>query len=143
MSKTCHVYIMCLADGDGVKGPCKIGITTNLASRLATLQTASHTKIVFLGSILMGPKHFARGFESVLHKLLAGKRTNGEWFDVEPHEAASVLAHIARMTFEQLGCEGSRLEDMCEKSGATNLQRYYVKIADDARLAATQCEGRS
>lgn len=130
MSLTCHVYIMCLADGDGVKGPCKIGITSNLTRRLASFQTASHTKVVFLGSVLAGRREFARSVEGCIHELLAGKRTNGEWFDIEPHEAAGVLARIARMSFQQLGAAGSDLEDLCEKTGATNLQRFFVKVLD-------------
>jgi hypothetical protein len=130
MSKSCHVYIMCLADGDGVKGPCKIGITSNLAVRLASLQTASHTKIVFLGSVLLGPRDLARSLEGCVHELLSGKRANGEWFDIEPHEAAGVLVRIARMSFEKLGAAGADLEDLCEKTGATDLQRFFVKVLD-------------
>lgn len=124
--KPCHVYIMCFADGDGVKGPCKIGTTTSLISRIAALQTGSPQRIVFLGAVIMGNRKHARGFEAILHTLLGKKRLSGEWFDIQPPEAASFLAHMSRMAFEEMGVSGSALEDICEKSGATNLQRYFV-----------------
>lgn len=129
--KPCHIYIMCFADGDGIKGPCKIGITTSLASRIATLQTGSPTKIVFLGAVIMGDWKACRGFERILHTLLGSKRLSGEWFDIQPPEAATFLAHTCRMAFEQMGLTGGKLEDVCEQSGATALQQFYVNQLND------------
>lgn len=121
----CYVYIFCYEDGDSVKGPCKIGITKSLASRLAQVQTGSPHKIVFLGSLLLAPRELARDFERGLHEMLSTKRLHGEWFDLEPGQAAGLLAHLARMLFEGMAPSSEILEDLCHKSGAYQLIRYF------------------
>jgi hypothetical protein len=130
-----YVYIICHADGDGVAGPCKIGMTKALGSRLKTLQTGSPRRLILLGTIMWPYREFARDFEGALHEALAEHRLTGEWFNIDPHDAASVVACFARDALQVMGVSGPRLGELCDKLGATTLQRYYVLTTQGSEAA--------
>jgi hypothetical protein len=65
-----HIYFVQRGDG-----PIKIGITKNLAGRLAALGTASHEPLHLLASV-PGNSNAERHF----HSTLAKYRIKGEWF---------------------------------------------------------------
>ena len=75
--------------GAETSGPVKVGFTTDntVMSRLAQLQTASHERLVVLGSVYAGPT-----VERAIHNLLHAHWVRGEWFDREP--ALAVLARL-------------------------------------------------
>lgn len=62
-----------IQSGDG--GPIKIGYSTNVAVRLADLQTASPHDLTLLASLPGGPK-----LEKVIHRGFDEHRIKGEWF---------------------------------------------------------------
>jgi hypothetical protein len=75
----------------GPSGPRKIGIATDVRSRLAQIQTACPFKVVL--------EHFdecsqvdAELVEANAHTLLAGKRLYGEWFAASADEARDAVA---------------------------------------------------
>lgn len=76
--------------GAAESGPVKIGFTTDrtAASRLAQLQTASHEKLIVLGTVEAGP-----ATERAIHKFLSAHLVRGEWFEREP-----TLVLFARLT---------------------------------------------
>jgi hypothetical protein len=83
-----HVEGVYVIKPAGFSGPCKIGRSTNVPGRLATLQAGSPQKLevyaVYVGGV---------GVEAKAHAMLAEKRAHGEWFDVTPDEAVrSVVA---------------------------------------------------
>lgn len=63
----------------GGSGPIKIGTATDLAQRIATLQTGSPDPFVLLGSIPGDART-----EGALHRALAHHRHRGEWFKPTP-----------------------------------------------------------
>jgi len=71
--------------------PVKIGITGNVAARLASIQTGSHRKLHVAMAINTPNRDIARSFESAFHAFYAEKRFEGEWFDVDPIDAMSMF----------------------------------------------------
>ena len=71
----------------------KIGVTTNPRARLAQLRTGSAFPIdyAFIGAT----PGSGYDIEQAAHSLLSHRRTNGEWFDVQPEVAISALMAAA------------------------------------------------
>lgn len=88
--KPVYLYVICRADGPA-RSPCKVGITDNPASRLRSLKTASPYELVIFEMWDFPTREFALGAESMAHAALKRYRLSGEWFDVEPKEAVSIL----------------------------------------------------
>jgi hypothetical protein len=82
------------AGGDG--SPVKIGVSSNVGSRLASLQTACPHELEVL--FILGGNH-----EKAFHKYLHRFRMKGEWFNGCPAFVSDLLAGIARM--ERQGVE--------------------------------------
>lgn len=70
----------------GTTGPIKIGISADVGSRLAALQTASHEPLTVIGTMRGSYK-----LESSLHQLFSRFRIRGEWFS----PAEEILTYIA------------------------------------------------
>ncbi len=75
----------------GAYGKVKIGRTNSLDRRLAELQTGCPTKIELLHSI---ETDRPSQLEAKLHRLFAGKRSTGEWFDLQPQDLRYVIYHV-------------------------------------------------
>lgn len=76
----------------GEDGPVKIGYTTSIQNRLASLQTGSPYELKLLG--------FYEGTieqEKTLHQLFAEERINGEWFDPTPELLATATNGSIRL----------------------------------------------
>lgn len=83
--------------------PVKIGITGNVAARLASIQTGSHRKLHVAMAINTPNRDIARSFESAFHSFYADKRFEGEWFDVDPIDAMSMFC-VAFKDYFIRGC---------------------------------------
>jgi hypothetical protein len=70
-------------------GPQKIGVSANVARRLAVLQT--HSPHALTAHHQAQPASDARLVERVAHALLAAKRLRGEWFDVSVEDAIAAI----------------------------------------------------
>lgn len=77
MSTTAWVYFL-QADSD--ERLIKIGWTTDLERRLASLSLSSPTPLILLGSFGFRGEAPAMKFERGLHRHLATDRAHGEWF---------------------------------------------------------------
>ncbi|HXA85758.1 MAG TPA: GIY-YIG nuclease family protein [Candidatus Dormibacteraeota bacterium] len=73
------------------EGPCKIGIAKDAEARRRDLQTG-HPEALSLHFTAQCPA--AAHQERQMHKYLAPKRLNGEWFAVSVTEAADALADL-------------------------------------------------
>lgn len=62
----------------------KIGVTRNVAFRLAELQTASPFRLELRAKKSFQTKREAFRYERTMHSLFRECRTSGEWFRVEP-----------------------------------------------------------
>lgn len=63
-------------------GPVKFGITTNLASRLSSLQTGSPRKLELIWVYTAPDRDTALKMERRIHEV-AQPRLEGEWFDID------------------------------------------------------------
>ena len=93
MSDCCYIYIMCAKCDGKPSAPLKVGITSNVAARVSTINTASPFPVYLLAAYVVPTKDHARALERGFHKVKAKKRMNGEWFDMEPAEALSSMWH--------------------------------------------------
>jgi predicted GIY-YIG superfamily endonuclease len=79
----------------------KIGVTKDIDSRLASLQTGSYVK---LGVVAQIDKHsngvYAQSLEREMHELLAASRISGEWFQC----GFSVIERAMKESFVKLYC---------------------------------------
>ena len=64
----------------GNKGAIKIGVASDLAKRLETLQTGNPFQLKVLATIPCSSEQHAYELERRMHKLFASKRIRGEWF---------------------------------------------------------------
>ncbi len=72
----------------GRRGAIKIGWTTSLSSRLATLQTGNAEPLEVIGWMRGGPK-----LERAMHRLFESHRMTGEWF----RPAQEILDFVAEI----------------------------------------------
>lgn len=76
---------------------CKIGIATRPLGRLKTLQTSFAFRLRLLGywsgTILT---------EKAIHRMLAGYRKSGEWFQVPLDAASNAIAHCCKLDYEKV-----------------------------------------
>lgn len=85
-----HLYVI---TNPAWHGYCKIGRTTNLLSRFRTYQTASPFRDYNL--------YYYRWFNDVclaertLAQKLSGLRTEGEWYQCHPEDAANIIDIVA------------------------------------------------
>ena len=74
----------------GSRGPIKIGFASDVAARMASLQTASPVPLVLIGAIPGGLK-----LEKQIHAEVAEARLTGEWF--KPTVDVRRWAQLARV----------------------------------------------
>lgn len=74
-----------------VEGPVKIGITSALGARLATLQTGCPYKIEVIYARACRDRESALSHERAFHEDNAENRLAGEWFDLDGEYAAEEI----------------------------------------------------
>jgi predicted GIY-YIG superfamily endonuclease len=73
------------------EGPVKIGITSNLVSRLSSLNTASSFPLRLIYAQPCKDQQHATMHEASCHRYHEEKRLNGEWFDVDADAAIEAI----------------------------------------------------
>lgn len=75
-------------------GPIKIGVTSNLVSRLAGIQTGCffHAELIFFVSV--SKRQHALEIEKSFHSDYSSLRLSGEWFGIPFKEASSHLQFL-------------------------------------------------
>lgn len=71
----------------------KIGFSKDVSKRLATLQTGNPEPLT-IHHVEEVPDHRARLLEKKIHRDMNYKRIKGEWFDMTPEEAKSMLQFV-------------------------------------------------
>lgn len=97
------VYAICKDDCGVLTAPVKVGITTNIKSRLKTLGTYCPFKIGICSAVKTPSHAIARELEDDFHQTFQHVHAHGEWFDMEPDEAAKQLDGLWR---QYLFCKG-------------------------------------
>lgn len=70
--------------------PIKIGITKNCQRRLKNLQTG-HSSVLQIHHAEQVDAAIAKTLESIIHKNLRLKKTQGEWFNISVEEAINEI----------------------------------------------------
>lgn len=86
-----RVYVICKEEDGTPVAPCKIGVTKYPGYRMQTFQTASPFKLCFYKSYLFPFREMAMHIEKAFHALHKEHCLHGEWFDMDPEEAAELL----------------------------------------------------
>jgi hypothetical protein len=82
-----YVYVIAQEDDGNMSSPTKVGITTNVKARLASVQTGSPHKLQLVHAFVAPSRAIARIIEGGFHEGCADRRLNGEWFDIDPFDA--------------------------------------------------------
>jgi predicted GIY-YIG superfamily endonuclease len=83
-----QAYVYVIAAGSEAA---KIGIAKNVQSRLKSLQTGQHRKLVIAHEIAFSDRCDAYAVECRAHRILKGELMEGEWFAVSPEEARQAI----------------------------------------------------
>jgi predicted GIY-YIG superfamily endonuclease len=99
------------------EGPVKVGITTNLGSRLRSLQNGSATRLDLIWVYTFWDREAAISHERSFHDVCAEHRLEGEWFDITAAIAAEVLENGIIHEYDgsiDWFSSGGTLEKWCE-----------------------------
>lgn len=92
MSERAWLYIIAEEHGDDLKPPVKIGISGNPWSRVNALQAGCPSGYLYLyHAFCLANRELARSLEQHFHRWQDAKRIHGEWFELSPDEALSLL----------------------------------------------------
>jgi len=95
ISERTFVYVIGSKDG-----PCKVGITHNLQSRLRMLQTGSAQKLELIFVYSAYDKRTARTLEKWFHDAHVEFRLAGEWFNCTADEAFEWIEGILTLAYD-------------------------------------------
>ena len=84
-----------------LEGAQKVGLTTDLKSRLAALQTACSQDLVLHVAVRV-PFHQAHAIERRAHRMLVQLHVKNEWFDAAPEEAMSVVLNAVKLAEDSI-----------------------------------------
>jgi hypothetical protein len=98
-----HIYLFCFYGRiNEPMGPVKIGITSNVASRLAGVQTGQHRRLHALAVFDTPNRDIARRMEASFHREFTAGRLEGEWFDADPVTVLERMCAMWRYYFQQM-----------------------------------------
>lgn len=92
MVKQKHLYVIQF----GTEDIFKIGITTHITRRIASLQTSCPRRLTLVEQHEL-PSHHAIGLERALHRRLRPYQTYGEWFALSHEQIKQELKDVARI----------------------------------------------
>jgi hypothetical protein len=97
MAASAYVYVLGCPGG-----PCKVGWTTNLHSRMSRIsEPAGLVEPIYIAEI---PYRFGLKAERYAHWLLHENHYRNEWFSVEPEVAIDAVKKAVALDFDRLGC---------------------------------------
>lgn len=98
-----HLYLVAgVGRASEPLGPVKIGITGNVESRMASIQTGSPRQLKIVGCFWTPNREIARKFEVAFHNQYHDRRLSGEWFSVDPIEALELACNSFRHHLERM-----------------------------------------
>lgn len=129
-----YVYLIARRDGDRLIAPVKVGITNNLGSRLSVIQTSCPFPISLVHSFSFPQRDMARYLERGFHQVQKPSRAYGEWFDMEPLKALSILCLMVRIA---LHANGVASEDEDRAVEIFNAGLSAQAVLDELRAQAS------
>lgn len=86
-----YVYVICLVRDGHEVGPCKMGLSDKPSERASGLQTSHFEQLKLFRALRMPSRKIARDVEDCFHATHKDDCLRGEWFNIEPQEATSIL----------------------------------------------------
>jgi hypothetical protein len=87
-----YVYLFCFFGRENEPiGPVKIGITSNVAARLASVQTGAPRRLTAVAVFNVPNRDIARKWELGFHRIFTNSRLEGEWFSIDPIECLETM----------------------------------------------------
>lgn len=97
------IYLFCFyGRTNEPMGPVKIGLTSNVASRLAGVQTGQHRRLHTLAAFNTPNREIARQMEASFHLEFSAGRLEGEWFNLDPITVLEKMCAMWRYYFQQM-----------------------------------------
>lgn len=115
-----YVYVVSALHEERFVKPCKIGISKNFKSRVASIATSSPTPVQCVMAIPLPKRSLAEVIEKAAHEIFAKYRLNGEWFDLCPYQAGIGICTLIKEMYEALGFSEDQALDLARHAGVTN-----------------------
>ena len=133
MKMTTHyVYVIC---PETELGHVKVGITSNIQRRLTELQTGHPERLKVYHKKQVPSRADAKRLEVMAHARMVQWRQTGEWFDVQPDFARTVVENVGMTT-------GLDPDALVETIAALQARFDQLK-AEDQRLTECLTEARA
>jgi hypothetical protein len=143
MAESIHYLYVIAAVENGVPvAPCKIGITSSLASRLSGIQTGNAKKLEIISFIPIPTRALVHAIEQELHEHLAEHRLVGEWFNISPVDAAIGACTVAHDAFMLIIPDQTAAYDALESLGIVAEIKQCFDFIDRCKRAGSPLETR-
>jgi hypothetical protein len=137
-----YLYVISSIEDDVPVAPCKIGITSNLTSRLSGIQTGNAKKLEIISAIPIPTRGLVQAIEQELHTHLADYRMVGEWFNVSPVDAAIGACTVAHDAFMAIIPDQEKAFDALRNLGITAEISRCFEFLDLCRVNGLEIETR-
>lgn len=114
-----YIYVIAAIDRDLPVSPCKIGITSNLPSRMSSLQTGNPKKLEIIAALPIPDRRVVELVENALHEIFDEFRLVGEWFDTSPVDAVIGACTIVHEIFCKVGATDEQITKALHNLGIT------------------------
>jgi hypothetical protein len=112
-----YLYVISAIENDVPVAPCKIGITSSLASRLSGIQTGNAKKLEIVSAIPIPTRALVQAIEKELHDHFEEFRLVGEWFNLGPVDAAIGACTVAHDAFMMIIPDEAKAYGVLENLG--------------------------
>ena len=89
----------------------KIGVTTDIERRLSGLQTGNPRKLFVADLVEFECERHAYFVESAVHSRLAGRKKQGEWFDVPVEQVTEAINRAFSELVDRRAGRGPSISD--------------------------------
>lgn len=125
-----YLYVISAIEAGVPVAPCKIGITSSLASRLSGIQTGNAKKLEIISAIPIPTRALVQAIEQELHDHFAEFRLVGEWFNIGPVDAAIGACTVAHDAFMIIIPDQTTAYDALENLGIVRAIRQCYEFID-------------
>lgn len=139
------VYLICSEIDGALRGPCRVGISSDPDKRLRQVQTGSPHKLTVAFALTLWDRKFAQRVEAAFHACYSDARMNGEWFNLTATEGLRGLVEVTKIGFDWLlaGSEDTSLtfQSLADISGLMAAAELLYGIYESQGMLTTQQGG--
>ncbi len=98
------LYVLAKKTGDTFERPVKVGISKSPSNRLKAIQTSTPFKVDIFTYYECMCRDWSLQIEAAFHERHRDKHLHGEWFDIDPSDAALLIDAEFRLFLDRQGC---------------------------------------